>query len=69
MPIQTERGVEPAVQSLAPDGSGSESRRRAGSSTAHPDASGSASGNCPEGWCEGRGMCWENKKSEGNIAV
>jgi tetratricopeptide (TPR) repeat protein len=34
-----------------------------------PDASGSALGQKPGWWCDGRGMLWENYKAEGKTAV
>jgi tetratricopeptide (TPR) repeat protein len=56
MPIQTNRHVGPAVPP-------------AGCSTLTPDASGSALGQKPGGWCDGRGLHWDHYKAEGKAAV
>ena len=56
MPIQAHMDVRPAVQPA---------RCR----LLTPDASGSALGQKPGWWCDGRGMLWENYKAEGKTAV
>jgi hypothetical protein len=56
MPIQAHMHVGPTVQP-------------AGCRSLTPDASGSALGQKPGWWCDGRGMLWENYKAEGKTAV
>jgi len=56
MPIQANRHVGPAAQPV---------RCR----PLTPDTSGSALGQQPGWWCQGRGMLWENYKAEGQTAV
>jgi tetratricopeptide (TPR) repeat protein len=57
MAIQTNRHVGPAVQTA---------RCRP---LTTPDVPGSALGQKPGWWCDGRGMLWENDKAEGKTAV
>jgi tetratricopeptide (TPR) repeat protein len=56
MPIQANRHAGPAVLPA-----------RCGPPT--PDAPGSALGQEPGWWCDGRGMLWDNYKAEGKTAV
>src|SRR6185295_11156359 len=55
MPIQANRHVGPAVQ-------------LAGCRTLTPDAAGSALGQKPEWWCDGR-LLWDDYRAEGKAAV